>query len=420
MYLSSPHSCSSYYRLQNCWAIGWLLLLAVSWRLWIPSDLFPSIPLIGIPSLPPALDVVLLAGWVALLLAVIAFGKRHREAIFIALALLGVCLVLLNQHRLQPWFYQAILLSILFAGLKPERGLAAVRWLTIGIYLFSSLGKLDSQFLHTVGQQFLQTIVQPTGIDISSWPSSSRLWLAGLFPAGEFVIVLGLMIRPTRKLAAWLAIGMHTTMILVLSPLGLGHQPGVLLWNVMMIVQLIVLFGLFDRSPADAAPASTEPAAEPVAQPSKRFAAPLALAILAAAMLLPLGERFGFWDHWPSWALYSPHSSRVDLQIHGSAANKLPPHIKAHLAPADEMGWQTLALDRWSIDTLGVPIYPQARFQLGVANSVIDRYGLERASRGRLRGVADRWTGERETVSFQNATEREKLSERYWLSSQPR
>ena len=49
----------------------------------------------------------------------------------------------------------------------------------------------------------------------------------------------------------------------------------------------------------------------------------------------------------------------------------------------------------WSLQTLGVPIYPQARYQLAVAEKLAREHKLGSAIRVIVRGVSDRWTGER-------------------------
>ena len=55
-----------------------------------------------------------------------------------------------------------------------------------------------------------------------------------------------------------------------------------------------------------------------------------------AALVLPLSERSGYWDHWLSWALYSPHNSRAEIQIHQSAVDQLPQIAATYLMPDDD------------------------------------------------------------------------------------
>ena len=39
-------------------------------------------------------------------------------------------------------------------------------------------------------------------------------------------------------------------------------------------------------------------------------------------------------------------------------------------------GWRKLAIERWSLESRGVPIYPQARYQLALANEIAARMRL--------------------------------------------
>ncbi len=417
----SLHACETgldgrYRWVQRCWMVGWLLLLAVTWKLWTPRTDFPAVPLLPSVSVPAAVEWGLLA---VLILAVLG-GIAAHSARRLSLAMLGFViaasgLVLLNQHRLQPWFYQAILLAGLFASADWRRGLPLMRWLAIGIYFYSAVGKFDFQFLHTVGQQFLDAACALLGLDATQWDAGLRVWAAAVFPSVELAVALGLLLNPTRTAAAALGIAMHGCTIVLLSPLGLGHQPGVLVWNAAMIMQLALLF-MRPRM----APRVREPVPDQDSPPGRVLPPWVGLAVIGLALGMPLVERTGYWDHWTSWALYSPHNSRVSVQIHASATERLEPVILACLTTADEAGWRTMDLDLWSINTVGVPNYPQARFQLGVAIGLIQCHDLERQARMRVQGVADRWTGQRENAFLTGKMQWEAAAQRYWLGARPR
>ena len=49
----------------------------------------------------------------------------------------------------------------------------------------------------------------------------------------------------------------------------------------------------------------------------------------------------------------------------------------------------------WSLEVLGVPLYPQARFQLAVAAEAARKYELDREIRAEVLGAVDRFSGER-------------------------
>ena len=96
------------------------------------------------------------------------------------------------------------------------------------------------------------------------------------------------------------AVGLHAALIAILGPWGLGHSPIVLVWNAAMIVEVLILFG------------------PDVARAAVRWRTRLAPGVTAAfalAGVLPFGERWGWFDTWPSFALYASHAERVDVSV---------------------------------------------------------------------------------------------------------
>ncbi len=407
-------------RLLRFWLLCWGALLLATWPLWCPQTDFPSVPLFG-PcwTLPAFWQAGVLVGLVSsLVVAFVGLGSRIGTAAILCFSLFALLLVTLNQHRLQPWMYQAIILCWVFAGLPPLAALRCLRWLTISIYFYSALGKLDYQFLHTVGQQFLQTILAFVGVDASLMDWSIGLWLAGLLPCGELAIAVGLSFRCCRRWAACGAIVMHLMILLIVSPWGLGHRPGVWIWNLAMAGNAYLLFFGNVKNTANPCPRPREREA----RHALRYCGwlrPAVHLIVCGALLLPLSERYGFWDHWLSWALYSPHTSRVDIYVHASAVDHLPAAVGPHVGPPDPLGWCKVAMDRWSLQTVGVPIYPQARFQLAVAIAMVQAPALEGASRVELRGISHRFDGRRSTERLVQSLELRRVADRYWLNALP-
>jgi len=113
----------------------------------------------------------------------------------------------------------------------------------IGFYFHSAVTKFDYSFLHTLGQQFLDALAALLGTPLDDWSDRARFTLAAAFPAGELAIAVGLCFAATRRVALAAALLLHGTLLLILGPWGLGHKPGVLIWNVFFIVQDVLLFG---------------------------------------------------------------------------------------------------------------------------------------------------------------------------------
>ena len=94
----------------------------------------------------------------------------------------------------------------------------------ISIYFYSAIGKLDFEFLHTVGQQMLGAMVTLLGQDPTLIPSWLRIVLVACFPLAELAIAAGLAWPQSRRVAGWFAIGVHLILIVVLGPLGLNQD----------------------------------------------------------------------------------------------------------------------------------------------------------------------------------------------------
>ena len=139
--------------------------------------------------------------------------------------------------------------------------------------------------------------------------------------------------------------------------------------------------------------------------------------VVIIALVAPLFERSGYWDHWTSWSLYSPHTSRVEIELHHSAIDALPAIVRSFLEEdADGDGWHELAIDRWSLEERAVPIYPQARYQLALAAAIANRNQLSDEIRARVKSVSDRWTGQRREQLMLGRGEIDEGLKMFWLT----
>ena len=244
-----------------------------------------------------------------------------------------------------------------------------IAWLLVSIYIYAAIGKFDYQFVNTLGEQFLNVIYQWLGV---AWDPQAPIkpWLVLMFPVGELLIGIGLIFRRTRRLASVLAILLHIALMAILSPLGLGHRWPVIVWNGLSIVLAWWLFlatdSINERSPQQ----------KTLIQ---HLAVTFALVILFGPLLRPMQ----LWDHWLAWGLYSPSNSRVQLYLPDIARTKIrDDEVKKHFVDYDPLLGYTpnepsrFALDKLSLDQLGVPIYPQARFQKAAAIKFLKQHGL--------------------------------------------
>lgn len=416
--------------LRQTLAVGALLLTAATWHLWLPQTLFPRVPLFDpLADWPQATVAIInwlaLFVWVgsaaAMLLPRLNDVSQRVASLFYVAGLL--VLVALDQHRLQPWAVHIAVSLLLLVFSRARHRLTYLTIFTVSIYVYSALGKFDAQFLHTVGQEFLASGMRLMGFSARALTPEARFWLASLFPIGELLCGLGLAWVRLRKVTAVAAIMMHLALILVLGPLGLGHQWGVLLWNALFIAINVLLFIHPDL-------VKSEPRIEPsrnrnletieqradASTPKSVFA----LAILLLATCVPLCERLGWSDHWLGWALYAPHSSRARVYVSSAAIDRLPPVVRRFVNKPSESEslWCEVRLDRWSLETLDVPIYPQQRFSIGVARALgqrLDNFEI----RVDALSMSNRWSGRRNERALYGRTELEAYARRFWFSTRP-
>jgi hypothetical protein len=402
------------------------VLLAITWRLWTPQNVFPRVPLFEFLVAWP-LTTLALVDWSAAAvsgvgLAYLSLGRSGCAAKLAALLVATAALVLcsLDQHRLQPWLVHVVVSLLLVTCAQPLRRTEYLRWFTASIYIYSALGKFDAQFLHTVGQDFVGMLLHQMGGNIAALSENARFWLAACLPIAELCVGCGLACRRMRVPAACGAVVMHSLLLAVLGPWGLGHAWGVLAWNLLFIVVVILLCFWPDEAPS----AADEPTAQSAVSthephtPSGRFG--WVEVLLLIALLAPLGERLGVVDHWLGWALYAPHSSRARIEISAAAVQELPAVVQPFIVEASEseLIWREVRIDRWSLAVLGAPVYPQQRFQVGVARALAASVG-EREIRVRLLSVASRWSGRRTEQTLAGKRELEAAASRYWFNTRP-
>lgn len=388
-------------RLRSCLAGATLAMVAISWPLWVDLADFPAVPFVRwAPSLPRAWS------WLGPLALVASLGlgltQRFGRAGMAASVPIFAALILGDQLRLQPWVYQYLVIASLLVLLPALHSMMFCRLFLVSIYFHSGLSKLDTAFAQEMGPLFLTTLARTLGVNASRMSDGMSL----LMPMGEIVVALLLLFRRTRVLGFLGALSIHSVLLLILGPWGLGHSTIVLVWNMALVVEEYFLFW----------PYRGRPIGPMIWTPMTKLAG-LAIGLLC---LLPFGERSGLFDSWPSHALYASHCERSRIEATTAVPDALAPF--ANRVPGSTR-W-VLDFTRWCREVRGVPPYPQRRYANGVAEWLAGRV-IENESRDEVTRVshwrrADLLNGERAASSFSGRDEIRDEGGRFWFNAHPR
>ena len=380
-------------------------MMAISWPLWVSGGLFPKVPFVGGIRLLP-----IWASWIRFGIAIAAMltaatGFRWRIAVGVALGL-SAWMVLEDQFRLQPWMYQFLLMGFALAACPEGQAFALCRLFLVAMYFYSGLSKLNGSFVDEMGQSFLATATGMVGLDSFRWPISWRNACILAMPCWEIAVAAGFLLRARRAAMAG-AVLQHLALIAILGPWAMGHSAIVLLWNAVLIVQILILFGW--------------PIATSISETRRWPLAGTARFATLAAALLPLGEPWGLWDAWPSFALYASHVESVSIAINPERRDRLPPSIRNYgmSLGIGAVTLEAMSLGAWSLGERRVPLYPSARAQSGVAEALIARYGDRVILRVGIASRANRRDRKRDVTAVSDLAAIRRFGDSYWLNAHP-
>jgi len=404
--------------LQHFLGLFGLILIFESWLLWIPQDLYPQVPFIStLTDLPAFVHYFLAAGMLIslFLVLILPVSKKSSRLFLIGFVFFSTASILLNQHRFQPWMYHLMITACILAIAPAKFSIRFLRIVIVSIYFYSAFSKMDAVFPELTGGRILKGIFKVIDYDAKFMDPKTFRLLVFMFPAGELLTAILLSFKRSRFFGLILSVIMHVVLFLTFSPLGLHHQNGVLIWNLYFVVQNILLF----RSVSKNNDKVLSPEAIKQSQP-RSLGTAVAFVLTMTVCLLPLLEPWGLFDHWPAWGLYASRQERVRISIHESVADNIGEELKPYLEPVRfNEQWRRLRIHQWSLDKLKAPMYPQDRFQIGVALAVGKKFQLEKNIRIEREGIANRWTGIRTGSEFTGMGEIEQYANRFRLNALP-
>lgn len=124
----------------------------------------------------------------------------------------------------------------------------------------------------------------------------------------------------------------------------------------------------------------------------------------------PITEGWGLCDHWLAWSVYSTQIERVSVTLTEEGVRRLPESARRLVVDGE------LWLDRWSLNALNVPIYPQLRFEFGVVEGLRRRCGDQDLVEVNVQH-SQRDGGFVERLTAEQFDERNRV---FWINSRPR
>lgn len=405
--------------------LGLFTLLLV----WSTLPLWSSPPTLSAPQIPwhdsllnvPfSVDLILLGGLITSSLCLVFIGAfpkftevRKPFGFLYLICLLG--LVALDQHRLQPWVIQFLLLGGLMSLANGTDLVRGWKWIIISIYVWSAVSKFDYGFLTVQGPMFLEGLLNPFGIQLNVIPEHQIFWLCLLFPVGELLAAVLLSRKQLCRFGLPFSVLIHLVLIWILG-VGLRHESAVIIWNLFFIAQNITIFReealnakrLANSDPGDAYQFNTSPQLIPAIYRVVTVSYPALVLV-------------GLCDHWPAWEVYCSRPEQVRVLIHEDATALLPESFKPHLGtPAPLSDQIPLSLDGWSFRERHCPVYPQARYRLALLAAVLTDVVPDESVSVQIGNSPNRFNGKRTTHTLNSLSEVHEELGKYLINSSPR
>ena len=315
-----------------------LVLMVYAPKLWLSTKVFPVIPLfdwLPIPTYP--LDYVL-AGFFFIIQIVYIFQNKRWQGWTIILLYLFLAMV--DQNRLQPYFYQSFLtifaIEIFNRKTNPRKILYAIILIFFATYFWSGVQKANEAFYI----QWLSALNK----HFSFLPQLFLETFTYAVPWLEALMGVLLLFNKTRKFGVLFILSMHTIIVLLLFYLGYGYN--VVPWNIQNMLSVIIIFWTL----------KTLTFTEFFVQYFNKQK----LAILVFTILLPTANNLtGFYDNLLSFHFFTADLSYYNVYLNEELEDKLPDHIKVFYRFDD--GKAYLNMNEWAQYDNKVLFYPEER-----------------------------------------------------------
>ena len=323
-------------------------------NLWFGIREFPLVPLFNwIPIVSAPYDVLFVIV-LSILFGVFVF--KPKPIIGVSIVLLFIYLASVDQNRLQPFFFElifAVLAMTLFSNNK-KSVYQCLLLIFIGTYFWSGIHKANSHFF--------EKWMLGMNSRIPFVPEIFRQLFTYAIPVLEASFGLLLVFKITRKYGVILITIMHTIIVSTLLIEGFGYV--VIPMTLFNVITLLLLYYNSDLNYKD------------LFELKHRKS----VVVFLIAILFPLFNFFGFYDHLLSFSYFSgkPKYCRIWL-TDSSDIDKLPSHIKKYMHEWE--GAYYTDLNNWSQETLGVGVYPEMRVYISIEQGLQQILGNENSTK---------------------------------------
>ncbi len=336
---------------------GILVSVALSHNLWAGQRWFPKVPFLdNYNGLQAPYDYFNLIGLIGLACLAL-FSESKIPTLFLILFSAYLCID--DQNRLQPWFFNYILILFVLLFYKKRVDepnnyntvFISIQVLVALIYIFSGIQKFNSFF---VKDTFIW-MLSPLESILPEKQLTLLHRIGGVVPYIEMGIGLGLLIKPLRFIAVPLVIIMHISILLLLGPLGKSYNHVIWPWNLIMIALNILLFANVKQ--------------ERFFDVSILFKEVCFYCVLTLMLIFPLFSLNNKYDSYLSSSLYSANTHNCKLILSDKAYNQLPYYIRSFVTTNAD--YNILYIKNWALTELGSPCIPEYRTFEKVYESVI-------------------------------------------------
>lgn len=325
-----------------------LVLMVYAPKLWISTKVFPVIPLfdwLPIPTNP--LDYIL-GGFFFIIQIIYIFQNKKWQGWVIILLYLYLALV--DQNRLQPYFYQSFL-TILMIEIFPKKTnykkvLYAVILVFFATYFWSGIQKLNHDFyiqwLSALNKHFsCADSASNALICLPQWFLQSFTYAVPWLEASMGILLL---FNKTRKFGVLFVLLMHGIITFLLFYLGYGYN--VVPWNIQNMFSAFIIFWTLKTTNA--------------LDFFLEFFNKQKVVALFFAILLPFANfTTGFYDSLLSFHFFTADLNYYNVYLSEELEDNLPDHIQDFYRYKN--GKVYLNMNEWAQYDNKVLFYPEER-----------------------------------------------------------